>query len=54
MFETVCEDALAHGFGDGGQQGRLLLASGAAFDHSVHPAVPEMRYLKAVFAVARG
>lgn len=37
-----------------GRQLSLLASGGLGADHPVHPAVPEMRYLKAVFAVARG
>lgn len=38
---------LARGLADAGRTGRVLLASGAAKDHPVHPAVPETAYLKA-------
>jgi len=41
-------EAMRRGLEDAGRSGRLLLASGAAPDHPVHPHLPESAYLKAV------
>ena len=50
-LERAAFDAeLARGLADAGRTGRVLLASGAALDHPVHPAVPETAYLKASLA----
>jgi len=38
---------IARGLDAAGRRGRVLLTSGAAKDHPVHPAVPETAYLKA-------
>jgi len=47
-LERAAFDALlARGLAETGRTGRVLLASGAAKDHPVHPAVPETAYLKA-------
>ena len=40
-------DAVARGLADAGRSGRILLSSGAAADHPVHPFLPESAYLKA-------
>jgi 23S rRNA (cytosine1962-C5)-methyltransferase len=40
------DDQVAHGLHDAHRTGRLLLSSGAAPDHPVHPALPETAYLK--------
>ena len=36
------------GLRDAGRTGRILLSSGAALDHPVHPSLPETAYLKAL------
>jgi 23S rRNA (cytosine1962-C5)-methyltransferase len=36
------------GLRDGERTGRILLSSGAALDHPVHPSLPETAYLKAL------
>jgi 23S rRNA (cytosine1962-C5)-methyltransferase len=41
------DDQVQRGLVDAGRSGRILLASGAAADHPVHPALPESAYLKA-------
>jgi 23S rRNA (cytosine1962-C5)-methyltransferase len=41
-------EAVRRGLGDAGRSGRILLSSGAAPDHPVHPALPESAYLKAM------
>ncbi len=41
-------ESVRRGLEDAGRQGRILLASGAAPDHPVHPALPESAYLKAL------
>ncbi|HEX9464969.1 MAG TPA: class I SAM-dependent rRNA methyltransferase [Alphaproteobacteria bacterium] len=41
------DDQVQRGLIDAGRTGRILLASGAAADHPVHPALPESVYLKA-------
>ena len=38
---------MRRGLADAGRSGRILLMSGAAADHPVHPALPESIYLKA-------
>jgi 23S rRNA (cytosine1962-C5)-methyltransferase len=38
---------IRRGVHDAGRDGRILLSSGAASDHPVHPALPESAYLKA-------
>jgi 23S rRNA (cytosine1962-C5)-methyltransferase len=40
-------EAVRRGLADSGRAGRILLSSGAAPDHPVHPALPESAYLKA-------
>jgi 23S rRNA (cytosine1962-C5)-methyltransferase len=40
-------EAVRRGLADSGRTGRILLSSGAAPDHPVHPALPESAYLKA-------
>ena len=45
--ELVTEQVY-RGLTDARRSGRLLLASGAAPDHPIHPALPESAYLKAV------
>jgi 23S rRNA (cytosine1962-C5)-methyltransferase len=40
-------DAVRRGVADAGRSGRILLTSGAAPDHPVHPFLPESAYLKA-------
>jgi 23S rRNA (cytosine1962-C5)-methyltransferase len=40
-------EAVRRGLHDAGHDGRILLSSGAAPDHPVHPALPESAYLKA-------
>jgi 23S rRNA (cytosine1962-C5)-methyltransferase len=47
---AVLEDfaeAVRRGIADAGRSGRILLTSGAAPDHPVHPFLPESAYLKA-------
>lgn len=41
------DEEVRRGLVDAGRSGRILLASGAAADHPVHPALPESVYLKA-------
>jgi 23S rRNA (cytosine1962-C5)-methyltransferase len=41
-------DQVRRGLRDSGRGGRILLSSGAALDHPVHPGLPETAYLKAV------
>jgi len=45
------EQAVAGGLTDAGRQGRILMMSGAAPDHPVHPHLPESAYLKALTLV---
>jgi 23S rRNA (cytosine1962-C5)-methyltransferase len=40
-------DSVRRGLHDAGRAGRILLSSGAAPDHPVHPFLPESAYLKA-------
>jgi 23S rRNA (cytosine1962-C5)-methyltransferase len=40
-------EAVRRGLHDAGRDGRILLSSGAAADHPVHPFLPESAYLKA-------
>jgi 23S rRNA (cytosine1962-C5)-methyltransferase len=40
-------EAVRRGIADAGRSGRILLTSGAAPDHPVHPFLPESAYLKA-------
>jgi 23S rRNA (cytosine1962-C5)-methyltransferase len=40
-------EAMRRGLHDAGRSGRILLTSGAAPDHPVHPSLPESAYLKA-------
>jgi 23S rRNA (cytosine1962-C5)-methyltransferase len=40
-------DSVRRGMHDAGREGRILLSSGAAADHPVHPFLPESAYLKA-------
>lgn len=47
LERTTFDAQLARGLTDAGRTGRVLLASGAARDHPIHPAVPETAYLKA-------
>jgi 23S rRNA (cytosine1962-C5)-methyltransferase len=44
---AMFDDEVRRGLIDAGRSGRVLLASGAAADHPVHPALPESVYLKA-------
>ena len=44
---AMFDDEVRRGLGDARRSGRILLASGAAADHPVHPALPESVYLKA-------
>jgi 23S rRNA (cytosine1962-C5)-methyltransferase len=44
---AMFDEEVRHGLGDVRRAGRILLASGAAPDHPVHPALPESVYLKA-------
>jgi 23S rRNA (cytosine1962-C5)-methyltransferase len=45
-------EAVRRGIADAGRSGRVLLTSGAAPDHPVHPFLPESAYLKAqVYAI---
>ena len=41
------DDQVRRGIVDANRRGRVLLSSGAAADHPVHPALPESVYLKA-------
>lgn len=41
------DEQVQHGLHDAGRTGRILLMSGAAADHPVHPHLPESIYLKA-------
>ncbi len=41
-------DQVRRGLRDAQRTGRILLSSGAAFDHPVHPGLPETAYLKAL------
>jgi 23S rRNA (cytosine1962-C5)-methyltransferase len=41
-------EAVRRGLDDAGRTGRIILASGAAPDHPVHPSLPESAYLKAL------
>lgn len=41
------DDQVSRGLVDANRRGRILLSSGAAADHPVHPALPESVYLKA-------
>lgn len=41
-------DQVRRGLRDGERNGRILLSSGAALDHPVHPSLPETAYLKAL------
>ncbi|MBV8392226.1 MAG: class I SAM-dependent rRNA methyltransferase [Alphaproteobacteria bacterium] len=41
-------DQVKRGLRDGERNGRILLSSGAALDHPVHPSLPETAYLKAM------
>jgi 23S rRNA (cytosine1962-C5)-methyltransferase len=41
-------EAVRRGLDDSGRTGRIILASGAAPDHPVHPNLPESAYLKAL------
>lgn len=41
-------EQVRRGLRDAGRTGRILLASGAALDHPVHPSLPETAYLKAL------
>jgi 23S rRNA (cytosine1962-C5)-methyltransferase len=41
-------DQVRRGLRDAGRTGRILLSSGAALDHPVHPGLPETAYLKAL------
>jgi 23S rRNA (cytosine1962-C5)-methyltransferase len=40
-------EAVRRGIADAGRTGRIILSSGAAADHPVHPFLPESAYLKA-------
>jgi 23S rRNA (cytosine1962-C5)-methyltransferase len=41
-------EQVRRGLRDAGRSGRILLSSGAALDHPVHPSLPESAYLKAL------
>jgi 23S rRNA (cytosine1962-C5)-methyltransferase len=41
------DEQVARGLHDAGRRGRILMQTGAAADHPVHPALPESAYLKA-------
>jgi 23S rRNA (cytosine1962-C5)-methyltransferase len=41
-------EQVRRGLRDAGRNGRILLSSGAALDHPVHPSLPETAYLKAL------
>ena len=41
-------EQVRRGLRDAGRSGRILLSSGAALDHPVHPGLPETAYLKAM------
>lgn len=41
-------EQVRRGLRDAGRTGRILLSSGAALDHPVHPGLPETAYLKAM------
>jgi 23S rRNA (cytosine1962-C5)-methyltransferase len=41
-------DQVRRGLRDAERTGRILLTSGAALDHPVHPGLPETAYLKAL------
>ena len=41
-------EQVRRGLRDAGRNGRILLSSGAALDHPVHPGLPETAYLKAL------
>ena len=43
--------SVAGGLTDAGSQGGILMMSGAAPDHPVHPHLPETAYLKALTLV---
>jgi 23S rRNA (cytosine1962-C5)-methyltransferase len=45
---AVFADQVRHGLRDAERTGRILLSSGAAPDHPVHPSLPETAYLKAL------
>ena len=45
--EASFAEAVRRGLADAGRSGRILLSSGAAPDHPVHPFLPESAYLKA-------
>ena len=47
MEPGLFAEQVRRGLHDAGREGRILLASGAAADHPVHPALPESAYLKA-------
>ena len=44
---AMFDEEVRRGLGDARRPGRILLASGAAADHPVHPGLPESVYLKA-------
>src|SRR5260370_35293664 len=41
-------EQVRRGLRDASRSGRILLSSGAALDHPVHPGLPETAYLKAL------
>jgi 23S rRNA (cytosine1962-C5)-methyltransferase len=43
---ALFDEEVKRGLGDARRSGRILLASGAASDHPVHPSLPESVYLK--------
>ena len=45
---TMFADQVRRGLRDAERSGRILLSSGAALDHPVHPGVLETAYLKAL------
>ena len=44
---ALFDEEVKRGLGDARRSGRILLSSGAAADHPVHPSLPESVYLKA-------
>jgi 23S rRNA (cytosine1962-C5)-methyltransferase len=45
---TLFAEQVRRGLRDASRSGRILLSSGAALDHPVHPSLPESAYLKAL------
>lgn len=46
MERPLFDEEVKRGIGDARRSGRILLSSGAAADHPVHPSLPESVYLK--------